>query len=174
MPSQIVDTPPGARESSAQYATRPRSTCCASLASWAGQTSSPLPSDIDLPALEALDQELLILLRPMATKGILAEIEALRGHYGEWADRSPGQARRLHRDWLEDLADAPGVLIVEACRRWRRASNPPNRRPPHTAGELIALISHDWGELRFLVYQSGLAKVKINAEVTNTINLPMM
>lgn len=103
-----------------------------------------------------------MLQRSLSNKVILAEIEALRGHYGEWADRDPGQAHRLHRDWLEDLAGTPGELIVEACRRWRRASNPPNKRPPHTAGELIALIERDWGELKFLAYQSRLARNHLN------------
>jgi hypothetical protein len=120
-----------------------------------------LPSDVTAAGLDALEGELVGMLMPLPAPAILAEIEALRNHFGEWADRSPGQAKRLHRDWLEDLADAPGAFLIEACKRWRRASDPPNKRPPHTAGELLAGIGEDLSRVKFLAHQLERARIEL-------------
>lgn len=162
MPSQFVATLPEAPANSAKPVSGPQSACCETLARWTGQKSLPLPSEIDLPALDELDRELSQLLAASHPKHTLSILEALRANYGEWANRREDLSYALHRDWLEDLADVPGSLLVEACKRWRRASNPPNKRPPHTAGELIALIERDWGNLKFLAYQSRLARNHLN------------
>lgn len=142
----------------AQSDIKPRSTCSKSLASWPWWTGKPLPDDVTAAGLDEIDRELLAMLAPLPAPAILAEIEALRNLFGEWADRSPGQAKRLHKDWLDDLADTPGRFVVEACKRWRRAIDPPNKRPPHTAGELMASVQEDLGEIRFLARQSIKAR----------------
>lgn len=156
-----VTAPTTARQNSAKLGFAPDSACCETLASWTGQPQS-LPSEIDLPALDQLDRELSLLLGQSSPAITLSLLEKLRAHYGEWANRSEDLSYALHRDWLEDLADVPKSAIAEACKRWRTASNPPNRRPPHTAGELIALIEADWGNLKFIAYQSRLARNYLN------------
>lgn len=168
MSTMRIDSSHDLQASNAPSAIRLRSRCSENLASWMGpKISGPPPVDVDLPALDALDAELTDLLNPLTPKGIFSEIETLRGHYGEWADRSLDLAKRLHRDWIEDLANVPAALITLACQRWRRASDPPHRRAPHTAGELIAQIQPEWGQLKFLAYQAKTARDWLTSQITD-------
>lgn len=96
----------------------------------------PLPDEVNADSLAVLERELQTMLAPASPAQILAELEALRNHYSEWQDRSEGQAKRLHKDYLEDLAELPATLLTEACRRWRRSTA---TRPP-SSGELLEKV----------------------------------
>lgn len=93
-------------------------------------------------------------LAPIAPPDLLAEVEALRLHYGEWADLDVSGAKRLHRDWIEDFDGFPAALVRVACQRWRKS----NAKRPPSPGELMAIVEPDLLKVRHLGWQAMKAR----------------
>lgn len=136
---------------------------CQSLKAWRGWERQPLPQELDGPALDRIENMLVQALRPATPHEIATSIELLRARFGEWSKPSASVLDALNREWVEDLADVPAHLLAEACRRWRSADDPPNKRPPQTAGEITALIRDDWSRLKFLAHQVLAARKALAA-----------
>jgi hypothetical protein len=131
------------------------------LRAWRGWEKHPLPPELTPATLDRIEAQLVASLTPANPREIGLQLELLRAHYGEWGGGRPDLVKALARQWLEDCADVPSHLLELACRRWRLEQDPPAKRAPHTAGELLALIREDWSKLKYLGYQLIAARKAI-------------
>ena len=81
-------------------------------------------------ALKAMEAS----LKPATIDQIAASIEALSVFHHE-PKRDAAAHRVWVRGWVEDLKKFPADIIEEACRQWRRNSNPFMPKP----GQLLAI-----------------------------------
>lgn len=128
------------------------------LASWRSHCD-PLPEALTFEALRPLSDALAEGLRPATNPEILAQIERLRLHYGEWDALSEQQARLVGLDWLFDFEGYPAVALFEACAAWR---NSKARRAP-TSGQLKELGDPRvafWRNVQWKVQQAQAALMR--------------
>jgi len=146
MTDTIVPFDPTARAHSAPLALLPASTCSDALRSWSPWRGEPLPRECTPQALASLERALAEREPGATRREIVAELELLRAHYGEWGDVPAQIAEGVWLQWFTDLAGLPLGLLREACRRWRNSAA---KRPP-TPGELLATIADERRALRHL------------------------
>ena len=75
---------------------------------------------------------------PASPAQIGVAFERLALHFPR-LNRTQQEAKWAIHDWLEDLAEYPEDLILEACRQWRTGATKADARFP-TPGQLIAPV----------------------------------
>lgn len=122
-----------------------------------------MPSEVNHAELDDAERLVVKFLWPASAQAIAASLETLRARYGEWSRPSPAVMDVINQEWLMDLQPVPAVLLAEACRLWRTAEAPPNKRPPQSAGELIAPVRPAWSRAKFYGQQIVKARETLNA-----------
>lgn len=134
-----LPTLPGMLEPNALFAIKQRCACWEILVSWRWW-DSPLPEELTAEMITEASSLYSHAMQRAIGKEVIAYVERLRNHYGEFAAMTEAQAEMLHKDWLEDFHRYPRELLIEACRRWRNS----NAKKAPTPGQLKAMVEDEF------------------------------